>query len=40
MSSIPSGERTSIDHAADRFEHEWTNGAQKPLIEDFLSRST
>jgi serine/threonine-protein kinase len=37
MSSLPSGERTWIDNAADRFEQEWTSGPQKPLIEDFLA---
>jgi hypothetical protein len=39
MSSLPSGERTWIDEAADRFEQEWTSGHQKPLIEDFLAEA-
>jgi serine/threonine-protein kinase len=39
MSSIPSGERTWVDNAADRFEQQWTNGPQKPLIEDFLAEA-
>ncbi len=39
MSSLLSGERTWIDEAADRFEHEWTGGPQRPLIEDFLAEA-
>jgi serine/threonine-protein kinase len=37
MSSLPSGERTWVDEAADRFEQQWTSGLQRPLIEDFLA---
>jgi serine/threonine protein kinase len=39
MSSLPSGERTWIDKAADRFEQQCTSGAQRPRIEDLLGEA-
>ena len=36
MSHSRTGERTWIDEAADRFEHDWKQGAERPRIEDFL----
>jgi hypothetical protein len=39
MSPLPSGERTWIDEAADRFEQAWTAGPPRPLIEDFLAEA-
>ncbi|MFO0959412.1 MAG: serine/threonine-protein kinase [Isosphaeraceae bacterium] len=39
MASIPPGERTWIDEAADRFEKQWQDGPVRPLIEHFLDEA-